>query len=119
MAAPRRSLPLLGDLGPAPRNPHNGTPARTPGSVRRTSHLNATWPAGRDSAMHIDAAARDLVTTGAGEAVVRDHAELHVTVDHTRVLQSIRCSVTASGPPRGRRRSCTSTGCTPPWTRTR
>ena len=89
MAIPQRPLPPLGDLGPAPRNPHAGTPARIPGSVRRTSHLNATWPAGRDGAMHIDAAARDLVTTGAGEAVVRDHAELHVTVDHARVLQSI------------------------------
>ena len=89
MATPRRSLPLLEDLGPAPRSPHDGTPPRVPGSVRRTSHLNQTWPEGRDGAMHIDAAARDLVTTGTGEAVVRGDAELHVTVDQRRALQSI------------------------------
>jgi hypothetical protein len=39
--------------------------------------------------MHIDAAARDLVTTGTDEAMVRGDAELHVTVDQRRVLQSI------------------------------
>lgn len=89
MSTPQRPLPLLGELGPAPRNPHSGTPARIAGSVRRTSHLNATWPEGRDGVMHIEAGARDLVTTRTGEAVVRGSADLHVTVDHLRVLQSI------------------------------
>jgi hypothetical protein len=96
MASPRRPLPLLRDLAPAPALPHQGTPERFPGSVRRTSHLNMTWPDGRDRDMHIDAAARDLLTTGAGQAIVADTAELHVTVDGRRVLQSV-----ASVPHRG------------------
>ncbi len=89
MTFPRRPLPPLRDLAPAPRNPYQGTPPRARQSVRRTSHLNATWPEGRDRPMHIDAAARDLVTTGTGQALVQGDAQLHVTVDHKRTLRSI------------------------------
>jgi hypothetical protein len=92
MPVPQRALPPLGGLASPPADPHQGTPPRTPGSVRRTSHLNATWPGGRGQDMHIDAAARDLVTMSSGAVAVVGEQQLHVTVDRTRVLTSIGSS---------------------------
>ncbi|TQM11193.1 DUF2889 domain-containing protein [Pseudonocardia kunmingensis] len=99
MTAPRRALPLLTDLPPAPASPHSGTPARHPGSVRRTGHWNMTWPDGLAGGMQIDAAARDLVTRADGgsdspdearpDEARPDEAQLHVRVDGTRVLRSL------------------------------
>jgi len=89
MTTPQRPLPPLSDLPPAPRNPHRGTPSRQPRSVRRTGHLNMTWPEGLGGLMHIDGAARDLVTAADGQAHVAASAELHVTADQSRLLRSI------------------------------
>jgi hypothetical protein len=92
MTAVRRLLPLLSDLPPAPRNPHSGAPARRPGSVRRTGHWNMTWPDGFGTDMHIDAAARDLVTTDDGTAEVAGTATLDVVVDPSRQFRSLRAT---------------------------
>ena len=94
-AHPLRPLPPLADLGPPPASPSNGTRPRVPGSARRTSHLNITWPGGRGRDAVISAAARDLVTAVSGETVVADGAELTVTVDDRRVLTAV-----SSTPPR-------------------
>ncbi|WP_236791929.1 DUF2889 domain-containing protein [Amycolatopsis sp. GM8] len=89
MTGPRRALPLLTDLPEAPRNPHEGTPARPPGSVRRTAHWNATWPDGFAGGMRIDATARDLVTGLDGEPGQSVDARLGVHADPRRVLLSL------------------------------
>ncbi|EIV91444.1 DUF2889 domain-containing protein [Frankia sp. QA3] len=95
MPSPVRPLPALADLVPPPDSPHRGAPRRVPGSVRRTSHLNATWPDGFGSPMHLHAGARDLVTGRDRQATVVDSAQLRVTVDGTRTLRSL-----TSVPPR-------------------
>jgi hypothetical protein len=48
-----------------------------------------TWPAGIGTDMHIDAAARDLVTTAAGTAEVGACATLDVVVDPARQLRAL------------------------------
>jgi hypothetical protein len=92
MPSPRRSLPSLTELAPPPASPHRGTPRRAARLVRRTSHLNVTWPEGREADVHIDAAARDLVTLAAGEPVTAGTAQLNVTVDWTRVVGTDGCT---------------------------
>ncbi|WP_063822643.1 MULTISPECIES: DUF2889 domain-containing protein [Frankia] len=95
MPSPVRPLPALAELTPPPGSPHRGAPPRVPGSVRRTSHLNVTWPDGFGSPMHLHAGARDLVTGRDRQATVVDSAQLRVTVDGTRTLRSV-----TSVPPR-------------------
>jgi hypothetical protein len=90
MTAPQRLLPLLSDLPAPPADPHQGAPRRQPGSVRRTGHWNMTWPAGMGTDMHVDAAARDLLTTGDGRAEVAAEAALHVLVSPSRELLSLQ-----------------------------
>ncbi|HEY1706339.1 MAG TPA: DUF2889 domain-containing protein [Trebonia sp.] len=97
MASAQRSLPPLGDLPPAPADPRQGTPPRLPGSVRRTSHLNMTWPDGLGGEARIDAAARDLVTPRSGVPVPDGEAELHVTVGSGRVLTRIDATPAPEG----------------------
>jgi hypothetical protein len=87
--APRRLLPMLSDLPPAPSNPHSGSPARAPGSVRRTGHWNMTWPDGLTGGMHIHAAGRDLLTGVDGSTREVSDAGMHVLVDGTRILRSL------------------------------
>lgn len=60
-----------------------------PGSVRRTGHWNMTWPDGPAAGMHIDAAARDLVTGADGSAHEAGNAAMHARVDGTRILRSL------------------------------
>ena len=57
-----------------------GTPARQAGSVRRTSSIDMVWPGGFGTSVHLVGRARDLVTTGAGEAVVVAEAEMLAVV---------------------------------------
>ena len=52
-----------------------GTPARRPGSARRTSSIDMVWPDGYGTPLHLVGRARDLVTTPTGGAVVVDTAE--------------------------------------------
>ncbi|MCW2578114.1 MAG: hypothetical protein JWR66_4144 [Modestobacter sp.] len=89
MTAPRRLLPLLSALPPAPRNPQSGSPRRALGSIRRTGHWNMTWPAGIGTDMHIAAAARDLATTTDGRAEPVSHASLDLVVDPGRQIRSL------------------------------
>jgi hypothetical protein len=87
--SPRRALPPLASLQPPPASPSLGTAPRASGSVRRTSHLEITWPTGPGQDAVINAAARDLVTTGGGEALVTAEARLKITTDSRRVLTSV------------------------------
>ena len=77
---------------PLPENlddSQTGTPARRPGSVRRTSSIDMVWPDGFGSPLHLVGRARDLVTTEAGEAIVVGEAEMRAAVGDERRVTSI------------------------------
>jgi hypothetical protein len=65
---------------------------RRPGSVRRTSTIDATWPGGQGTTMVLAGRARDLLTPADGSAprVVAED-QLHVTVAPDRTIETIRC----------------------------
>ena len=66
-----------------------GTPARRPGSARRTSSLDMVWPDGIGTSLHLVGRARDLVTTRSGDAVAVDAASIHAVVDNDRRVVAI------------------------------
>jgi len=66
-----------------------GTPPRAPGSVRRSSHINMTWPDGADTPMHIDGRSRDLLTDRQGVAAVLGEAEMHLVAGPERSIEAI------------------------------
>ena len=66
-----------------------GTPARRPGSVRRTSSIDMTWPDGFGTSLHLVGRARDLLTTADGEGVVLAEAELQATISDDRRVEAI------------------------------
>ncbi|MET0373631.1 MAG: DUF2889 domain-containing protein [Rhizorhabdus sp.] len=95
------ALGLALDGGPlplfdrAPSRPHGTSPLRRPGSVRRTSSIDAIWPDGRDGVTSLSADARDIFTPLVGRApqiLAHDHAD--VLADH-RVIRAV-----TSDPPR-------------------
>jgi hypothetical protein len=79
----------------APNNPMGASPLRRPGSTRRTSSIDVTWPDGRDGVAVLAADARDILTPFSGgppQILAQDHAD--VLADH-RVIRTI-----SSIPPR-------------------
>jgi hypothetical protein len=59
-----------GDWGP--QDPVRGVPSRLPGSVRRTSTIDTSWPEGFAGHQRVRAHARDLLTTGDGASVLAE-----------------------------------------------
>ncbi len=77
---------------PLPEPPDDsvvGTPARRPGSVRRTAHINMTWPGGFGTPLELRGRARDLLTTEAGTPVVLAEAEMQVGIGAERTIARI------------------------------
>lgn len=70
-------------LWPGTRGPTSGSPARVPGSVRRTTSIDMTRPDGLTGPLHLTARGRDLLTTADGTAQVLDTAEMFVVLDYT------------------------------------
>jgi hypothetical protein len=64
-------------------DPSAGTPARRPGSIRRTSTIDSTRPEGFAGPVHQLGLARDLVTASDGTASVVAEAELRIVTDYT------------------------------------
>jgi Protein of unknown function (DUF2889) len=64
-----------------PSDPARSTPARQPGSVRRTSSIDTSRPDGLRSDLVVDARARDLRTGPDGTAVVESEAVLRAQID--------------------------------------
>ena len=62
----RRGIPLW----PGTVGPESATPARAPGALRRTTHLDAVRPAGPGRELLVAGRGRDLLTTATGEARV-------------------------------------------------
>jgi hypothetical protein len=65
-----------------------GTPDRLPGSVRRTSHLSATFPDGFGTGMQLDGRVRDLLTPAAGDPRVLAEVGVAVTLDNGRDIRA-------------------------------
>ncbi len=57
--------------------------------MRRTAHINATWPEGFGTPMHLTGRARDLVTTSGGVPVVLELDELRLELDATQTVLSM------------------------------
>lgn len=57
-------------LAPPPRRSAGAAPPRPPGSLRRTSSIDVSWPDGRAGNMWLQARARDAVTPRSGGAPV-------------------------------------------------
>jgi hypothetical protein len=66
---------------PGPRNPVLDTPPRAPGSVRRTTSIDTTFPDGLGNDVVICVRGRDLRTSKAGEAAVLDQLDVTFVVD--------------------------------------
>jgi hypothetical protein len=79
-----------------PRRSAGTAPLRRPGSVRRTSSIEVSWPDGRDGEMRLDGRARDLVTpSSGGPGVVSAEDSFVARVRADRTITAIE-----SDPPR-------------------
>ncbi len=71
-----------------PHHPLVTTPARRPGSLRRTSSIDSSRPAGLDADVHVDGRARDLLTDGSGSVAAATETQLAAVIDPARTLVS-------------------------------
>ncbi|WP_063757831.1 DUF2889 domain-containing protein [Streptomyces fulvoviolaceus] len=74
---------------PAPCGAGTSAPPRRPGSIRRTSTIDATWPDGMGGETILDGRARDLVTSPNGTASVVAGARMRVVLDSRRLIAEI------------------------------
>lgn len=84
-------------LNPAPADPVGTPPARRPGSVRRTSTVLMSWPAGPSAELHLKGRARDLVTPVVGEPRVIAAANLYAVTGRERDIQRIESDPAVAG----------------------
>lgn len=93
------TLSLSGELLPifdrAPQDPMGPSPLRRPGSARRTSTIDATWPEGREGVALLEGHARDIVTPLAGGAPIVLAEDRMRTLADFRVIREV-----TSEPPR-------------------
>ena len=80
-----------------PHDPATTTPARAPGSVRRTSSIDTDRPDGRAGPALVDARARDLVTGADGTVTASDEVRLRLVVDPGGTIESITASPAVDG----------------------
>lgn len=73
----------LGPLHPrhGPHRPTSGSPARAPGSVRRTATIDMLRPEGITGPLVLRGRARDVITRAHGVTEVRDEAGIEAVVD--------------------------------------
>lgn len=77
-------------LPPPPKTTAGYAPPRAPGSARRTSSIDVSWPEGRGGNMRLVARARDLVTPLAGAPVVCAEDGFLAEVRMDRTIMAIR-----------------------------
>ena len=80
-------IPVPDDL--KPRGSVASAPPRRPGSVRRTTTLDFTWPDGLAGNTVLDGRARDLRTNADGAATVLAQAALRMVTDPGRIITEI------------------------------
>src|SRR5262245_37976189 len=69
-----------------------GTPARRPSSVRRTSHIDATWAEGFGGPTRLDGRSRDLLTSADGDPVSLDDAGFRMELSPSGVITAFSAS---------------------------
>ncbi|WP_218024856.1 DUF2889 domain-containing protein [Nocardia pseudovaccinii] len=81
-------------IGLVARGPADATPARRPGSVRRTSTIDMHWPEGPGTQLRLLGRARDLLTpNGGGAPVVLREDTMRAGVNSaTRVIETIEAN---------------------------
>lgn len=80
------------------RGPHEATPPRRPGSVRRTSTIDMRWPAGPGTQLLLTGRARDLVTPAEGCPFVLDEDVMRAGLDpRTRTIESLSAEPARQG----------------------
>jgi hypothetical protein len=72
-----------------PDDSMTGTPARRPGSIRRTATINMVWPGGYGTPLQLRGRARDLQTPVEGDPVVVGEAGMIVTIGEARTVTAI------------------------------
>jgi len=72
-----------------PTEPLRSVPARRPGSVRRTSTIDTTWPDGLAGRMDVDGRARDLRTAADGSTEVVTEVRMALDVGPDRSITAI------------------------------
>lgn len=82
--------PHLADLPATLDDSQVGTPARRPGSVRRTATIDMVWPGGRGTPLVLEGRARDLLTAHDGSIRELDHARMTVEIGEPRTVTAIR-----------------------------
>ena len=85
---------VLGADARGPQDPIVGSPARRPGSIRRTSSIDTSWPEGFGGETTIIGLARDLRTTDDGGDVVAE-VELALWLAPDRTIREV--AVTGDG----------------------
>src|SRR4051794_31378577 len=82
-----------------PHEPTTGTPSRRPGSVRRTTTVDALRPRNLHEGLHLTGRGRDLVTDHDGTITVVGRAEMEVELAYTggAVVQEIRTTPNVPG----------------------
>ncbi|MGE3834454.1 MAG: DUF2889 domain-containing protein [Acidimicrobiia bacterium] len=80
-----------------PGHPLERPPARRPGSVRRTSSLDMSWPGGQGTQMRILGRARDLRTAEDGSGTVLAHDSLAVGIGPDRTIEDIAAEPSRPG----------------------
>ena len=78
-------------IAAAPRNPYGPAPLRRPGSIRRTSSIDVSWPDGDRGPMCLQGHARDLVTPSDGSPP-RFGAEDRIEVAATPIREILALS---------------------------
>jgi hypothetical protein len=78
-----------------PHEPTSGTPARQPGSVRRTSSIDMTWPEGlRERRLMLTGRARDLRSDDAGQPRLLDTVAVTAIIDRSDASRLTEIDVT-------------------------
>lgn len=82
----------------APHMSAGHAPLRRAGSVRRTSTIDASWPADAGQSLHFDARARDLLTRATGDgARVLAWDRIQATLSAERIVEAIACQPARRG----------------------
>lgn len=91
-------MPEPRDPRQGPHHPTTATPARRPGSVRRTTSITSVRPEGLQGPLHQRGLGRDLATSTGGAATVLAEAETRLVTDYTLGMLVRELSVTPEVP---------------------
>ncbi len=92
-----RSMPHLSNLPPNLDDSVRATPARRPGSVRRTSTIDMLWQGEYGSPLHLDGRARDLLTPVSGSPIALNEATMLVKIPGSRTVGAISVTPARAG----------------------